>query len=87
MWVLHPPPPPPAQLAYLLLTWQEETDEWLLYLKLDVLSTAPNFARYSMNLEQSNGFRMKDCFSLPSRGWKKNKSKRTQDDELIYIIT
>ena len=65
-------------------TWMDKKDEWLPYLKMDVLSLAFIYARYSMNMDSLTGFGMKNCLSLPSLGWKYYNSKRTKEDEPIY---
>ena len=35
-------------------------------------------------MEESTGFGMKDCLSLPGLGWKKFRLLRTEEDEPIY---
>ena len=61
--------------------WREKKDEWLPYVKIDVLCTADSYARYNKCKE---GFSKKDCLSLPGLGWKYFKSLKTEDDESIY---
>ena len=46
-------------------TWEDKRDEWLPYLKMDVLSLAFIYARYTMNMEQITNFGMKNCLSFP----------------------
>ena len=57
-------------------TWQDKRNEWLPYLRRDVLSLAFINARYSINMESITNFGMKNCLSLPSVGWKNYNSKR-----------
>ena len=45
-------------------------NEWLPYVKNEVLSTAFCYARYSKARDEITGFSMKDCLSLPGLGWK-----------------
>ena len=47
-------------------TWESKRSEWEPYLKMDILSLAFIYARYSMNMSSIAGFGMKDCLSLPS---------------------
>ena len=64
-------------------TWECKRREWEPYLKMDILSLAFIYARDSMNMSSITGFRMKDCLSLPSLGWKHYMSSRTPSDETI----
>ena len=59
-------------------------DEWLPYVKNDVLCTAFSYARYCREMEEVTGFSMKDCLSAPGIGWKNFISKRDEIDEPIY---
>ena len=65
-------------------TWKDKKDEWLDYVKNDVLCTAFSYARYSKAMEEITGFGMKDCLSLPGLGWKRFNSLRTEEDGPIY---
>ena len=65
-------------------TWKDKKDEWLDYVKKDVLCTAFFYARYSKAMEEITGFGMKDCLSLPGLGWKHFNWLRTEEDEAIY---
>ena len=65
-------------------TWKDKEDEWLDYVKNDVLCTAFSYARYIKAMEEITGFLMKDCLSLPGLGWKYFNSLRTEEDEPIY---
>ena len=64
--------------------WRDKKDEWLLYVKNDVLCTSYSYARYIKAMEEITGFSMKDCLSLPGLGWKYFSSLRTEEDEPIY---
>ena len=64
--------------------YKVKKDEWLPYVKNDVLCTAFCYARYSKAMEEITGFSMKDCLSLPALGWKYFNSLRTEEDEPIY---
>ena len=55
--------------------YMDKMEEWLPYLKMDVLSLAFIYARYTMNMDSLTGFGMKNCLSLPSLGWKYYNSK------------
>ena len=64
--------------------WKDKKDEWLTYVKNDVLCTAYSYARYIEAMKEITGFSMKDCLSLPGLGWKYFNSLRTEEDELTY---
>ena len=64
--------------------WRDKKDEWLPYVKNDVLCTAYSYARYIKAMEEITGFSMKDCLSLPGLGLKYFNSLRTEQDEPIY---
>ena len=64
--------------------YMNNKDEWLPYVKNDVLCTAFTYARYTKAMEDITGFSMKDCLSLPGLGWKYLNSLRTEEDEPIY---
>ena len=59
-------------------------DEWLDYVKNDVLCTAFKYARYTKAKEKITGFSMKDYLSLPGLGSKYFNSLGTKEDETIY---
>ena len=61
----------------------DKIDEWLDYVKNDVLCTSFCYARFSKIMEEITCFSMKDCLSLPGLGWKNFNSLRTADVELI----
>ena len=46
--------------------WEEKENEWLPYVKNDVLSTALSHARYAKGMEEVTGFGMKHNLTLPS---------------------
>ena len=64
--------------------YKDKIDEWLLYVKHEVLCTAFCCARYSKSIKEITGFSMKDCFSPPGLGWENFNSLRTKKDEPIY---
>ena len=64
--------------------WEEKENEWLPYLKNDVLSTAFSDARYSKGMDELTGFGMKNCLTLPSLANKYFNSLRDENDEPIY---
>ena len=67
--------------------WEEKENEWLPYLKNDVLSTAFSYARYSKGMEELTGFGMKNSLTLPSLAKKYFNSLRDENDEPIYTYT
>ena len=64
--------------------YKAKINEWLPYVKNDVLCTAFSYARYIKAMEEITGISMKDCFSLPGLGVKYFNSLRTEEDEPIY---
>ena len=64
--------------------YKDKINEWLPYVKNDVLCTAFSYARYIKAMEEITGFSMKDCLSLPGLGLKYFNSLRTEQDEPIY---
>ena len=64
--------------------YKHKINEWLPYVKNDVLRTAFSYARYIKAMEETTGFSMKDCLSLPGLGLKYFNSLRTEEDEPIY---
>ena len=64
--------------------WGENEDEWLPYLKNDVLSTAFSYARYTMEKEELTGFGIKNNLTLPSLADENFNSLRDDNDEPIY---
>ena len=68
-------------------TWEARENEWLPYVKNDVLSTAFCYARYTMGMEELTKFGMKNSLTLPSLANKYFKSLRDENDESIYTYT
>ena len=68
-------------------TWEGRENEWLPYVKNDVLSTAFCYARCTMGLEGLTGFGMKNSSILPLLSNRFFKSLRDEDNEPIYIYT
>ena len=64
--------------------WEEKENEWLPYLKNDVLSTAFSYARCSKRMEELTGFGMKNSLTLPSLANKNFNSLSDENDEPIY---
>ena len=64
--------------------WEEKENEWLPYLKNDVLSTAFSYARYSKRMDELTGFGMKNSLTLPALAIKNFNSLRDENDEPIY---
>ena len=64
--------------------WKEKENEWLPYLKNDVLWTAFSYARYSKGMEELTGFGMKNSLILPSVANKYFSSLRDKNHEPIY---
>ena len=46
--------------------WEARENEWLTYVKNDVLPTAFWYARYTMRMEELTNFCMKNSLTLPS---------------------
>ena len=61
-------------------TWQAKENEWLPYVKNDVLYTAFCYARYTMGMEELPNFVMKNSLTLPSSANKYFKSLRDEND-------
>ena len=66
--------------------YKDKINEWLPYVKNDVLCTAFSYARYIKAMEEITGFSMKDCLSAPGLGWKSFNSMRDEHDEPIYTF-
>ena len=64
--------------------YKGKINDWLPYVKNDVLCTAFSYARYIKAMEDITGFSMKDCLSLPGLGLKFFNSLATEQDEPIY---
>ena len=63
---------------------EEKKNEWLPYLKNDVMSTAFSYARYAKSMEELTRFGMKNSLTLPSLANKYFNSLRDENDEPIY---
>ena len=48
--------------------YKVKKDEWLDYVKNDILCTAFSHARYTKPMEEITGFGMKYCLSFPGLG-------------------
>ena len=68
-------------------TWEENENEWLSYVKNDLLSIAFCYARYTMGMEELTDFGMKNSLTLPSLANKYFNSLRDEHDEPIYTYT
>ena len=68
------------------INYKDKKDEWLDYVKQDVLQTAFSYARYCKAMEVLTGFSMNDCFSAPGLCWKHFNSMRDENDEPIYNV-
>ena len=68
-------------------TWEARENEWLPYVKNDVLSTAFCYARYTMGMEELTNFGMKNSLTLPSLANKYFNSLRDENDDPIYTYT
>ena len=65
-------------------TREEKENDWLPYLRNDVLSTAFTYAEYAKGMEEILGFGMKILLNLPSLSKKYLNSLRDENDEHIY---
>ena len=68
-------------------TYEAKENEWLPYVKNDVLSTAFCYARYTMGMEELTKFGMKNSLTLPSLANKFFNCLRDENDEPIYTYT
>ena len=65
-------------------TWDARENEWLPYVKNDVISTAFCYTRYTMGMEELTEFGMKNSLTLPSLANKYFNSLRDENHEPIY---
>ena len=65
-------------------SWEEKENEWLLYLKNDVLSTAFAYARYTTPMEELTGFGLKNSTTLPNLANKYFNNLKDENDEPIF---
>ena len=68
-------------------TGEARENEWLPYVKNDVLSTVFSYARYSISMEELTGFGMKNSLTLPSLASNYFNSLEDGNDELTYTHT
>ena len=68
-------------------TWEARENEWLPFVKIDVLSTAFWYVRYTMGMEELTGFGMKNSLTFSSLANKYFNSLRDENDEPIYTYT
>ena len=66
---------------------KRKKNEWLPYLKNDVLSTAFSYARSAKAMEELTGYRKKNSLTLPSLTKKYFDGLRDENDEPIFIYT
>ena len=64
--------------------YKDKKDEWLDYVKQDVLCTAFSYSRYSKAMQEITGFSKRDCLSAPGLVWKYFYSLKTEEYEPIY---
>ena len=67
-------------------TWEEKENEWLPYVKNNVVSTVFCYARYTMGMEELTVFGMKNSVT-PSLANIYFNNLRDEDDEPIYTYT
>ena len=65
-------------------TWEDEENEWLPYLKNDVLKTALSYAKYSKGMEEIIELGMKNSLTLPCLANQYFNSLADENDEPIY---
>ena len=68
-------------------TWEAKEDEWLPYVKIDVLSIAFCWARYTMGMEGLTNFGMKNSLTSPSSANKYLNNLRDENDETLYTYS
>ena len=68
-------------------TWEKKENDWLPYVKNDVLSLVFCYARYIMGMEELTNFGTKNSLTLPSLAKKNFNSLRDENDEPIYTFT
>ena len=67
-------------------TWEARENEWLPYVKSDVLSTIFCYARYIKGMEVSTVFSMKHHLTLPSLANNCFDSLRDENSKLSLLI-
>ena len=68
-------------------TWEAKENEWLFYVKNEVLSTAFCYARYALVMEDLTRFGMKNSINLPSLANMFFSCLGDENDETIYTYT
>ena len=68
-------------------TLGKKKNQWIPYLKNNVLSNALSYDRYSKSMEELTAFGKKNGLILPSRANKYFISLRDENDEPIYTYT
>ena len=68
-------------------TWEAKENGWLPCVKIDVISTAFYYARYTTGMIELTNFRMKNFLTLPSLANKHFNSLRDENDEPIFTYT
>ena len=68
-------------------TWEAREIEWLPWVKNGVLSIVFCYARYTMRMEKSTNFCMKNSLTLHSLANKFFKSLADENDDYIYTFT
>ena len=66
---------------------EAKENEWLPYVKNDVLSISFCYARYTMGMEEITGFGRKNSLTSPSLANKYFINLRDENDEPIYTYT
>ena len=64
--------------------YRDKINEWLPYVKNDVLCTAFSYARYCKAMQYFRGFSRKDCLSVPGLGLKYFNSLGSEEDKPLY---
>ena len=62
--------------------YKDKINEWLPYVKNDLLCTGFSYARYIKAMEEITEFSMKDCLSPPGLGLKYFNSLRREDEPI-----
>ena len=67
-------------------TWEEKEIEWLPYDKNYATLTAFYYARFTMGMDESTNFGIKNILTLPSLANKNFNSLIDENDEPIFIL-
>ena len=68
-------------------TWEDKEDEWLPYVRNNVIAYAFLYARYTMGMEDIPNFGRKNSSTLLFLANKHFNSLRDENDELMYTYT